>query len=80
MTDTDFQTQVLGEFQKINTEFQKVNSRFDSLDGKIDRLDDRLDVVKDELSQEIRLQGAYLNQAFDRMSYIQQTKEKYAVK
>ena len=46
-----------------------------SLHDKFDRLDDRVDDMESNLTQEIRMQGAYLNQAFDRMSFLQQNKQ-----
>jgi len=66
MTNTDFETQVL--------------KKLGNIEWKIDKIDDRIDEVKSDLSQEIKLQGAYLNQAFDRMSYMQQTKAELTAK
>ena len=94
MTNTEFETQVLKELKEIKTDVSglktdvsglktdmwEVKTEIQDLHQKFDRLDDRLDEVNTNLTQEIRLQGAYLNQAFDRMSYMQQTKQKYSHK
>lgn len=69
----DFETLVLEKLSKIDDKVSGLEIQTASLHGKFDRLDDRLDSVEKNLTQEIRVQGAYLNQAFDRMSYMQST-------
>ena len=44
--------------KKMSHDLKKIHDKFD-------RLDDRVDDMESNLTQEIRMQGAYLNQAFD---------------
>lgn len=85
MTNKDFETLVLEKLSKIDNKVSGLDDKVSGLNNKVsgleiqtaslhrkfDRLDDRLDSVEKNLTQEIRVQGAYLNQAFDRMSYMQ---------
>ena len=84
MTQDEFQTLVLKELSDIKSDVWTLKWDMDivkkditSLHNKFDRLDDRVDEVESNLRQEIRLQWAYLNQAFDRMSYMQQAKNDF---
>jgi len=85
MTNTEFENKVLSELKNISSnvsaldsKVSTLDSKVNSLDNKLDRLDDRLDEVESNLSQEIKMQGAYLNQAFDRMSFLQQNKAEFS--
>ncbi len=80
MTDKDFQQEVLKELKEMKWEIWEVKSDVKSLHNKFDKLDDRVDDVESNIRQEIRIQGAYLNQAFDRMNYYQQAKSDFAAK
>ncbi|MDA9128851.1 hypothetical protein N9J72_00030 [Candidatus Gracilibacteria bacterium] len=72
MSNTDFENLVLQELKGIKGEMGEMKSGISLLHSKFDRLDDRLDEVESNLKQEMKLQGAYLNQAFDRMNFLNQ--------
>jgi len=59
------------KFNILDNKFDVLDNKFNILDNKFDRLDDSVYEQTSEIKQEIRLQWAYLNQAFDRMSYMQ---------
>lgn len=72
MTHTEFETLVLKKLTSIETDVSSLQTQVTQMDEKFenrfDRLDNRMDDMEEGLGQEIRLQWAYLNQAFSNMT------------
>lgn len=51
MTDHEFQSQVLSEFQKLHTRIGSLEVRFDTLEGRFDTLEGKVDSIATELHE-----------------------------
>lgn len=80
MSNTAFEDKVLEKLEKIETDVSGLKTDVSGLHQKFDHLDDRIDETEWNLKQEMRVQSAYLNQAFDRMSFLQQNKADFTAR
>lgn len=73
MSNKEFEKVVLEKLNTLTTDVKGLKQDVSSLNKKMDRLDDKLDDQTLELKQTIRHQWSYIDQAFNRITDIQNT-------